>query len=232
MRFVFALPGAVLGVLLIVAGPVWSRLSGAVILLDLGFQLLPWQLPRRDRGAVGYWLESVLSLLPMTLVALVGLAVAAPWAVATPNPLWFLVSLPLAAGLLLLSRLDLRGVASGDLAFLLGPSRRSHSAARATANAVAPLGEEYVFRGAAIRLPDVSPALALLSAAAFVSRHHVPPGMRRSERRVILVELTAATGFTLLAVASGSVYPSLLAHLLNNAPHVIIQVQQLRAREV
>jgi membrane protease YdiL (CAAX protease family) len=228
VRLSFALPGAVLSVFLLLDDRLWARVGAAVLLLDIVLHFLPWRVPRRDRGPFGYWLETVLYFLPMACLGLVGVALAEPWAVGTPDPVWFLAAPPLGASLVLLSGINLRGIVSGDLAFLAGPSKPSHAAARGTSAAVAPFGEEAFFRGAVIGLPGANASLAVLSAAAFVGRHHLIRGVPRTQTRVVLVELASAVSLTSLAIASGSIYPAVLAHLINNLPVAAINFQQMR----
>jgi len=222
------LPGALLAVLLWRQGDLLARICGLVLIFDLLVHVAPWRLPRSNWSALKYWFEGLLYVVPMTLVGIGGVLLGAYWAVHTPGALWFLAGCALGCALVVLSRINLVGLYRGDLAFLAGPDRPSFVAARAASVIVAPFPEELFFRGAVLALPNVDPLVAVLSATAFVARHHLLRGVDRWKRDLVLVEVAGAIGFTALTVASHSVYPAMVAHVINNAPGAAVQLQRLR----
>jgi membrane protease YdiL (CAAX protease family) len=93
---------------------------------------------------------------------------------------------------------------------------------------VAAVGEEFLFRSVATSGRGAGWALAcVLAAVAFVARHHVPRGADACTRRTDLaVQVVAAVLLLGLTVASGSLYPAVLCHLLANTPTAVLAVQR------
>src|SRR5262249_50428824 len=123
-----------------------------------------------------------------------------------------------------LSGMPLRALFSGDLAFLAKPVSRPHKAAGCVSTLAAPAGEEFLFRAPLLAASGLAllPA-GLLGAAAFVARHHLPPGLHeRTQPRVLATQVAAAVALGLLTWASRSIYPALLAHYLNNVPSFLL----------
>jgi hypothetical protein len=227
-RHVFAVPQLALAAAILMTERVPHRgVIAGVLVADAAVHLPRWPVPRRPWSGRAYWGEAMLYLAPTVAGTAFGVAAGDRWATAMPNAWWFAAALPTAAALLALSRVDILAMVSGVLAVLLEPDRRSHALARATSILVAPVGEEGVFRGAGIGLPAPHPVLVPLSTAAFVARHHLVRGVPRSSRETALLAV-AAVAFTALAVASGSIYPSMLAHTLHNAPRVALEAHVAR----
>jgi len=47
----------------------------------------------------------------------------------------------------------------------------------------------------------------------------------------MLIEATVAAGLLLMTVLSGSIYPALVAHCLNNVPATVLHLQRIRSDE-
>jgi hypothetical protein len=208
-------------------GSIW-RLAAGLLLLDLGIQLLPWRLPRKERHVASVCVEEIAYLVVPTAFFAVALARGETWATALPAPWWFAVAVAVGAGLVLLGGLSIRLLLSGTLGCLAPPLRRPHKWARAFNAAVAPPGEEAVFRGIALAASGgAAVPLGLLGGVAFVARHHLPPGASaRTPRRVLVTQSAAALALLGLTLASGSIFPALLAHYVNNAPSLVLEVQR------
>jgi hypothetical protein len=202
------------------------RSGGLLLVVEAALICLPWRLPRRHRSGPGFWAETLAGLVaPVGAVAAV-VVLRPGWVTAGAEPRWYAVSALTGLALLAVSGLDPRAVASGELAFALGPTPRSHGTARAFTMLVAPAGEEALFRGPVL-VPGASTSLALLAATGFVARHHLARGSnRRGTSRATLVEIAGAVVLLGLTVASGSIYPALLAHLVNNLPGVVVELQR------
>ena len=229
-RWTFAIPGAVLAAAVAVRGAD-ARVVAALLAVDVAVPLLPWRVPRRDRSGVSYWAESIVPVGALTVAAAISLAGGAAWA-ALPHPAWLLAGGLTGIVLLRATGTDVRSVLSGDLAALLGPDRPSHACARGTAILLAPFAEEAVFRGVAPGLPGVDWSVAVLALLAFVGRHHVVRGLeRRATRRILLTETSSGLAFLALAAASGSIWPAVVAHALNNLPFAVLEFQQARPEE-
>ena len=208
-------------------GSVW-RLVTVLLLVDAAVQLLPWRLPRAERPVASVCVEEAAQLaVPTAFVALV-LARGEPWATAMPAPWWFAVAVAVGAALVAVAGMSIRLLVSGVLAFAAAPLRRAHKLARAANVIVAPPGEEALFRGIALAASGAAVApLGILAGAAFVARHHLPPGVSaRTPTRTTLTQILAAAVFLALTVASGSIYPALLAHYVNNAPSLYLEVRR------
>ncbi|MFD7510564.1 CPBP family intramembrane glutamic endopeptidase [Streptomyces sp. NPDC059853] len=112
----------------------------------------------------------------------------------------------------------------------MGPTPRTHGIARATITLTGPCGEEVLFRGIALTVASQASALGplvLLGAVAFVASHHVSPGTNgRASDRALLTEIFASAVLLILTLLSESLYPALLAHLLNNVPAAVLQLQR------
>jgi membrane protease YdiL (CAAX protease family) len=224
LRLALTAPSVALAVGLIVVSPPLGAFAALAVLADVLVTYLPWRLPRRARSATSYWAETLVYLLPATAAAAVA-AFEAPEVYARPDAVWFAAAIAAGGLLVVMSGVSVRGVIAGDLAFLSGPDRSSDAAARATALAATPVGEEALFRGIVLPLGDPSAGLVVLSGVAFVTRHHLIPGLPRASGRQVLVEALATILFLGLALGSGSVLPSLVAHLIANAPLFVTEVQ-------
>jgi membrane protease YdiL (CAAX protease family) len=227
-RLPYALPGLGLAVALWLKPTIPSRIAAAAVVADIVSALLPWGVPRAGRSGFSYWVESLLYVAPLSFFAVAGVITEASWTALPQSLIWILLGIPTGIVLTRLTGIDLNKVRSGHLALLMGPSKASHAAARATAGLVGPVGEELFFRGFCLGLPAIDPVIGLLGSATFVTRHHlVKSPLERFDRRALLVELAAAALLTPLAMMSKSAYPGLVAHLINNAPMVLIQTQQV-----
>ena len=202
------------------------RAIAVLLLVEAVLIGLPWRVPRGRRGGVSFWAESLCGTIA-SIGAIVLVLVDRPgWLRSAGGWWWYPVAMLFAAGLILLSGLNLRAVLGGELAFVLGPTRRSHSLARSYATVVGAVGEELLFR-APVALWLRSTPLAMLGAVGFVGRHYIPPGSnRRGALRGTLAELAAAAGLWGLTLASGSIYPAMIAHLLNNLPQLVVELQR------
>jgi membrane protease YdiL (CAAX protease family) len=166
----------------------------------------------------------------LAVLLVVGGVMGASWAALPSAPAWLLAGAGLGAALVGLGGVDVRALWAGDLAFLAGPSRRSHALARAVGALFAAPVEEAAFRGAAV-FPVAGGSVAwlpaVLGAVAFISRHHLMRGATwRFRRRTLLVEAVASCLLLWLAVASHSIWPGVLAHAINNLPTTVISLQQ------
>jgi Type II CAAX prenyl endopeptidase Rce1-like len=207
-----------------------QRAMGCLTVVETALLGLPWRLPRDARSARSFRAESLAGLLAPVGAVVVALACGAPWLRHGAAWWWYPLAAAAGVGVLLAGGMDVRALLGGELAFVLGPTPRSHARTRATCTAVGPFGEEVLFRGTV--LAAASPATAsfgLLAAVAFVARHHVQPGSnRRGSSRALLTEIAAAAVLLALTVASGSILPALLAHLINNIPAVVLELQRER----
>lgn len=224
-RYAFAVPAAILCALLVLDGDGVLVAAAVLVAAEVVLLFLPWDVDRDRRGAVGYWLEGALYLVPGLIAVVVAILVAPAWLTGLPNPLWLAGAVVAGVILVLLSRVSIVGVLRGDLAFLLGFDKPAHAAARATFGLAAPVPEEVLFRGLAISLANPDPVLTVAAGAAFVARHHLVAGLPQLEARRLGLEVAAAGTFTLLALGSGSIYPAIVAHIVNNLPSVVIQAQ-------
>ncbi|MFD8805372.1 type II CAAX prenyl endopeptidase Rce1 family protein [Streptomyces sp. NPDC059597] len=211
------------------------RAMGVFVLLETLLLALPWRLPRTERSAVGFWTETVCGLLgPLGAIA-VAVWNGAAWLREPGEPAWYVAGAALGGVLLWLGGMNLRALATGELSFLAGPTRPAHGYARATAIIVGPFGEEALYRGTALTAASavstpVALPLGLLAAVAFVARHHIAPGANgRDSTRAMGVEVSAAALLLALTLLSHSVWPALLAHLINNIPSAVLQIQCARS---
>lgn len=223
---------AAAGAVLAYAAALWARDARgdrALALLVLGetaLLCLPWRLPRAHRSGPSFWAETLAGMVAPTGALAVALVTRAPWLRA--GGAWWWYPLGAAAGLALLALSGVRpsAIFSGEIAFALGPTRRSHARARAFTTVASPPGEEALFRGPALVTPHVA-SFGLLAAVAFAARHHVQPGGNgRGAPRQTLTEVVAAAGFLLIVLWSHSIYPAMVAHLVNNLPGFVVEFQR------
>lgn len=213
------------------AAVAWSKvpygwLLALLVVLETVGMTLPWRVPRLMRGAVSFWTETVIGLIAPLGAVLLALFQRPDWLTAGADWWWYLVAVVLAGGLFALSDLNVRGLYSGELAFVFGPTPRSHGSARAFATAVGMVGEEFLYRAPVI-LGSYSLPLAMLGGSGFVARHHLQPGTnRRGTARTTAAEILAAVALFALTVLSHSIYPALVAHIINNLPNIVLELQR------
>ncbi|WP_431043041.1 CPBP family glutamic-type intramembrane protease [Streptomyces sp. P1-3] len=226
VRLLSAAVMAAFAVALWCQGGIW-RAAAALVAVDALAGLLPWRMPRTLRTGIAYWGENAIALaVPISFIA-VAAGTGASWLTQGTDWWWYLVALALAAVLLLAGGMNFRLLFSGDLAFLMGPSTPLQARTRATTGTLAPFGEESLYRSVAVTASGPAGiAVSLLGAAAFIARHHVGDSKWRKAPRVLAVELLAALSLLALVALSGSIYPALLAHLVNNAPSVLLELQR------
>lgn len=187
---------------------------------------LPWRLPRGGRSGASIWAETLLADVASLGAIVVAAAGNVSWVGATGTWQWYAVAPVVGLGLLLLGRTRLTSVFSGELAFVLGPTRQSHRVARAFSIATSSAGEEALYRGPVLLTPHPA-SLSLLGAAAFVAMHHVLRGSSgRGTVIVVTVEVVSAISLLALVQFSGSIYPAVLAHAVNNMPGFITELQR------
>lgn len=201
----------------------------AVLGVDLAVQLLPWRLPRPERGAASLWAEAMLYLALPLAFALVMLLAKEPWLSGSRLTLpWAAAAVAAGAFLLWAGGLPLASLFSGAVAAVAPPVRPAHKGSRVTSVALAPPGEEFLFRGPVLAVPHAAALpLGLVAGAAFVARHHVPPGFSaRTTGRALATQIAAAAIFLALTLGSRSLIPALIAHWINNAPSVAFEAMR------
>ncbi|MCQ1575872.1 CPBP family glutamic-type intramembrane protease [Streptomyces parvus] len=226
VRLLSAAVMAAFAVALWCQGGSW-RVAAVLVAVDALAGLLPWRMPRTLREGAAYWTENAIALaVPIAFIAY-SVGTGAAWLTQGSPWWWFAVALALGAGLLLAGGMNFRLLFSGDLAFVMGPSTPLQARTRATTGTLAPFGEEALYRSVAVTVAGPAGMVTwLLGAAAFIARHHVGDSRWRKAPRVLAVELLAALSLLGLVVLSGSIYPALLAHLVNNAPSVLLELQR------
>jgi hypothetical protein len=210
-----------------VARPGDGWILSVLLIVEVALLLLPWGLPRDGRSGTSFWAEALLGL-TAPVGALVLVTGGASWLSAGADWTWFVVAVVLGGALIAMSGMDVRGLVRGELAFLMGPTPSSHTLARAFTTIVSPAGEEVVFRAVVLTAaPAATLPLGLLAAVAFVARHHVSPGQNwRGSTRTTVLEIIAAAALLVLTLLSGSIYPALLAHTINNVPMFVLHLQR------
>lgn len=202
------------------------RALGLLALVEIVLMALPWRVPRGRRSGLSFWAESLCGTVASVGAVIVAVTTRPHWWRETGAWPWYIAAVALGCALILVSGLAVRSAFNGELAFVLGPTRRSHAAARCYATVAGTFGEEVLFRTPGALWISSTP-LALLGATAFVGRHYVQAGSnRRGSIRGSLVEICAAAGLLAITAASGSIYPAVLAHLINNVPQLVIEVQR------
>lgn len=224
-RPIVAIPSVVFGVALLTSDGELRQLAATAILIDVAVKFVPWRVPRADRTGTSYWIEAVSYLAALVIFTGAAYGYDASFVEAVAHPLWFLVGAALGIVLIALARIPLDALFRGDAAFLIGADRPSHAYARVTASLTAPLPEEALFRGIVLGSP---PLVAILSACAFVTRHHLVRGVRLWSAPQLIVEISAAVSLTALALLSGSIYPGVLAHTISNVPMAVIDIGRAR----
>ena len=223
-----ALPQAALVGFLVSRGDSFAYAAAVVFAIDVVVYFLPWQLPRGPWPAWKLWAETATYVVPMAALGAAGIATGQEWASA-PEPWWFVAAVPVGGALLLSTGISLPALVRGDVAFLLGADTVGRTSARASGSAAAAFTEEAAYRGAAIFGPGPHPVGAVLSGAAFVARHYRMRGFPRGVRaRRLAFEVLGAVLLTALAVASGSIYPGVVAHALANVPMITAEIQRGR----
>jgi hypothetical protein len=223
---------AAAGAVLAYAAALWmrdargDRALGALVVAETALLCLPWRLPRSQRSGASFWAETLVGLVAPVGALAVALVTGASWLRVAGAWWWYPLGVVAGLALLALSGMRPGALFSGEIAFALGPTRRSHARARSFTTAVGPPGEEALFRGPALVTPHVA-SFGLLAAVAFAARHHVQPGGNgRGAPRQTLTEVVAAAGFLLIALWSHSIYPAMVAHLVNNLPGFVVESQR------
>lgn len=230
-RLVAAAGLAAYAVALLVLGSGTVRWFAALLAVDLVVMSLPWRVPRDTRSVPSLWLETLAYQVAPVGALVVAVADDRRWLTELGAPGWYVAGALLGAGLVLLSGMRLRLLLGGELAFLAGPDRWGHAVALASSALVAAVCEEVLFRGVGLDARDTGDVaayvLAAVAAVGFVARHHLPPAASaRTTAQGVLTQFAGAAGLLVLVLASGSIYPAMVAHLVNNAPSAVLAVQR------
>jgi len=203
-----------------------DRVLATLVVVEAAVLCLPWRLPRTRRSAAGFWAETLAGLISPVGAAITAVILKVPWLAAGSTWPWYLVGALLGIVLLAVGGVRVGAVLSGEIAFAFGPTRRAHARARAFSIMAGPPGEEALFRGPALLAPHPA-SFGLLAATAFIARHYVQPGTNgRGSPRGMVVEVLAAASLLALVICCGSVYPALVAHLINNLPGCVVELQR------
>lgn len=206
----------------------FDRILACLLILQVIGLCLPWRLPRAGRSGASVWAEHLVADIAPVGAVVMAVVGNVSWLRATGSWQWYAVAPVVGLGLLLIGRTRLTAVFSGELAFVLGPTPRSHAAARAFGIAAAPAGEEALYRGPILLTPHPA-SLGLLGAAAFVAMHHVLRGSSGNGRGTVMVttvEVFSAISLLALVLLSGSIYPAVVAHAVNNLPGFVTELQR------
>jgi hypothetical protein len=203
-----------------------DRVLGALAATETAVLCLPWRLPRSCRSSAAFWAESLAGLISPIGAVITAVVLRVPWLGVGSTWPWYLAGVSLGIAFLAIGGVRIGAVLSGEIAFAFGPTRRAHGRARAFSTMAGPPGEEALFRGPALLAPHPA-SLGLLASTAFVARHYVQPGSNgRGATRGIVVEVCAATSLLALVICSRSVYPALVAHVINNLPACVVELQR------
>jgi len=205
-----------------------TRMLAALAAADVAIMSLPWRVPRASRSVRSILLENA-AYQVMPLGALAAVLVSWPsWLSRAGAWWWYPVALLAGAALVAIGGTDLRMLLSGELAFLAGPRAKAHARAHVAGALAGPPGEEAVFRGVVFMTFGAAAVVTpVLAAVAFVARHHLPPGSA-PRPRLLFTESAAAVLLLALTVASRSIYPAVVAHLVNNTPQALLEGQRGR----
>lgn len=197
-----------------------------LIVGETGLLCLPWRVPRSRRSSAGFWAEVLVGLLSPLGAVVAAFTWDAPWLRHTGHWWWYPIGAATGWLLITISGLRLTDVVSGALSFAKGPTRRSHKFARTFGAFVGPPGEESLFRAPAA-MPHATASYLLLAAVAFVARHHVQAGTNnRGTARAAATEIAASVLLLVVTIASGSIFPALTAHLVNNLPLCVVELRR------
>lgn len=237
---VFSIPSFAFALVLLWAGTGRAYIFiAAVMVAHALVYLWPWRVPRTDRTRFSYWLEALVCAAPIIIGSVAWLVmypqgVVAATALITPSAGWMAIWLVVACGvgafMVWLSRVNLGALRSGDLAFLAGPLEPYRAAARTWTVAISVVCEDVIFRGVPASVPSYRLVAMTFGALAFIAGHHMVRGTGQPRWALIRLESTAAILFGLLVVASGSVWPAVLAHTIADTPHVSLDIQRARSR--
>ena len=202
-----------------------TRMLAALVADDVAIMSLPWRVPTASRSLRSILLENAAyEVMPLGALAVV-LAYRPYWLSRVGAWRWYLGALLVGAALVAASGTDLRVLLYGELALLAGPQAQAHALAHFAAALVAPPGEAAVLRGVVFvtrgAAAVVTPAMA---AVAFVARHHLSPGL--APRPPLVVSESAAVLLLVLRLASQSIYPVMVAHLVNKTPQALLEGQR------
>jgi hypothetical protein len=220
-----ALPWLVLAALLGADRSPVAVATATGLLLALIVTALPWRLPRRDRKVSSVAFERVLHVTPGIGVLVVAAAAGDDWIAVGGLP-WLVLAVVVGGGLIALSGMDLRALVRGDLAFLAPAEAPGHSLARAAGLVFVVPAEETLFRGEAVIGDSATALTVVLAAVSFVALHHVGRVRRAAGWAAFRYQVAAAVSLTALALLSGAILAPIVAHLIANAPAVVLSVQQ------
>lgn len=209
------------------AHPAVFDVSACALTLQTVLLWLPWRLPRSRRSGTGFWVECCLGLIGSSTAWIAALAAGAAWLTSGCAWWWYAAGAAVGACLSILAGVRIDAVFSGEAAFLMGPTRRSHGVARAFCGLLGAPGEEALYRAPLLSPHGTGPAFGIVAASAFVGSHHAGAGRNgRGTPRSTFLEIAAAVLLMLVTVGSGSIYPALVAHLINNIPAVVVELQR------
>lgn len=207
-------------------GEWWGTVLGVALMCEVVLTCLPWRIPRGDRSPWGFWAESLVALISPVAAVVCWWLVADDVLTDLGALYWYPVALIAGELMRRLHGPPLRAVLDGRVSFVLGPTPRSQSTARSVSTVVGGVGEEMLFRAPGILLAP-SVGLTALCFMGFVARHHTQPGANgRGVAKTTWVEILAGVVLAALTIASGSLYPAVLAHLANNLPQAVAEARR------
>lgn len=207
------------------------RILAPFVILDVAGGLLLWRIDRQLNSLRGRLMENFGYLTTFILI-IATLAVFSPaLALTFGPPYWYLAGLGSGLLLIWLSGMRVSSLLSGELAFLAGPKPWGAAIVSTAAITSGAVAEEALYRGGAIGAAGLAIVpIAILGALTFCGKHHLPGwAANRWNRRTLSVEIVSAVIFLVLVIASHSLYPAILAHIVNNLPSVVLQVQRARS---
>src|SRR5215469_1055927 len=191
-----------------------------LVLADVAAGLTLWRIGGAHQSVRARLMENLGYLVIFSGVILLTVSIMPSWVRQSGAWPWYLIALAAGCGLIGIGGISPQALWSGELALMAGKKPKINASVNIMNMIVGAAAEEVMFRSVTLQLAGIQlMIISVLASATFLGRHHLARwAVRRANPRTYVVEISGTFTFLILTVLSRSIFPALIAHLVNNTP--------------